>query len=116
MTSFTSEKIMKSKSIKSKLAIFWSHVFPNVKDFIVTLLTTVFVLYVMVQLKKKSGHTASAKNQKIAGSSSNSKLIVDLQTAEFDPPQVKELTRNGAWCWFADPRAIYFKGTYNMGK
>ena len=79
MTSFTSEKIMKSKSIKSKLAIFWSHVFPNVKDFIVTLLTTVFVLYVMVQLKnKKSDHTA--KNQKIdVASRSSSKLIVDLQ-------------------------------------
>ena len=26
-------------------------------------------------------------------------------------PQISELTRNGAWCWFADPRAIYFKGT-----
>ena len=28
----------------------------------------------------------------------------------FDP-QISELTENGAWCWFADPRAIYFKGT-----
>ena len=27
----------------------------------------------------------------------------------FDP-QISELTENGAWCWFADPRAIYFKG------
>ena len=37
MTSFTSEKVMKSKSIKSKLAVLWSHLFPNIKDFIVTL-------------------------------------------------------------------------------
>ena len=21
-----------------------------------------------------------------------------------------QLTQNGAWCWFADPRAIYYKG------
>ena len=42
MTSFTSEKVMKSKSIKSKLAVLWSHLFPNIKDFIVTLVTTLF--------------------------------------------------------------------------
>ena len=24
--------------------------------------------------------------------------------------QSSSLTHNGAWCWFADPRAIYYKG------
>ena len=24
--------------------------------------------------------------------------------------QSSSLTPNGAWCWFADPRAIYYKG------
>ena len=27
--------------------------------------------------------------------------------------QSSSLTPNGAWCWFADPRAIYYKGEKN---
>ena len=52
-------------SIKSKLAILWSHLFPNVKDFIVTLMTTFFILYVLVQLKN-NGNTGNKVNQQIS--------------------------------------------------
>ena len=52
-------------SIKSKLAILWSHLFPNVKDFIVTLVTTFFILYVLVQLKN-NGNTGNKVNQQIS--------------------------------------------------
>uniref|UniRef100_UPI003EB917B9 hypothetical protein n=1 Tax=Cellulophaga fucicola TaxID=76595 RepID=UPI003EB917B9 len=24
----------------------------------------------------------------------------------------KSLTFNGSWCWFSDPRAVYFEGKY----
>ena len=85
------------KSCRIKTAILWSRIFPNVKDFFVTLITTVIALnimfYMTVQRNKKPKQTRLL-----------SKVHVSFK------PKIHQLTNNGAWCWFADPRAIYYRG------
>ena len=98
MTSSTEEKIMKSNSMIIKLNLLWSHLFPNVKDFLVTMITTLIVLFVLLTMSRdRNGRNSSFSSK------TRQKLLPE-------DPKINQLTNDGAWCWFADPRAVYYKG------
>ncbi len=35
-----------------------------------------------------------------------------IQSFETADPGIRTLSNDGAWCWFSDPRAVYYNGTY----
>lgn len=96
MTSLTQNKVLRSIRLKSMLLC--SRLFPNVKEFAVTLATAICTLYFLVVLEKKSGGAAVPMK------------LVSTGGSHLDDFLRGKVTSDGAWCWFADPRAIYFKG------
>jgi hypothetical protein len=41
------------------------------------------------------------------------RLKVSKAQRELELTVPKFLSPDGAWCWFADPRAVYYEGKYN---
>jgi hypothetical protein len=101
MTSQTEKKIMKSKAFRGRL---WAAYFSlSTQDFIMTVLTTVVVLYLLFTLQL-------AYLPKRIGA----KALNKFQHTDLGPEigQFGQFSKNGAWCWFADPRAVYHKGKF----
>jgi len=94
MTSLTAQKVMQYKSLRVKCSVLMSRLFPNVKDLLLTLVTTLVTFLILMSVQKKT--------DKVSGTFSS--------TLGFPTNQEGRVTLNGAWCWFADPRAIHFKG------
>jgi len=44
----------------------------------------------------------------VLGESATNKTVPQVRSAE----SFKDLTADGAWCWFADPRAVHYEGNY----
>ena len=40
-------------------------------------------------------------------------LVASVPAAAQATPRNAEMTANGAWCWFQDPRAVHYHGTYD---
>ena len=39
-------------------------------------------------------------------------LFIMISTSAQRAEDFTTVTEDGAWCWFSDPRAVYYKGTY----
>lgn len=99
MTSLTQNKVLRSQSIRLKIMLLCWRLFPNVKEFLVTLATAICTLYFLLVVQWRSGGSDGALK------------LVSTGGSNLDEFLRGKVTSDGAWCWFADPRAIYFKGT-----
>lgn len=42
------------------------------------------------------------------------RLKIARAEREMEMTVPKFITPDGAWCWFADPRAVYYEGKYSI--
>ena len=78
----------------------------KLKDFICTFSIAIVTLYILFNIDKNNNYD-NKKNHSIAD------LILKNWFQNYAPKSdINILTPDGAWCWFADPRAVFYEGMY----
>ena len=82
----------------------------KLKDLLCTFSIAIVTLYILFNIEKNSNNN----DEKIHSILADLALNNWFQT--YPKSDINILTPDGAWCWFADPRAVYYKGNRRVFK
>ncbi len=85
----------------------------NYREWISTFVIAVIVLSLLRTFESGFSLTSDQKKKQEEKRSSLSKYAIQDEygiAEEVNDPNIGVFSKDGAWCWFADPRAVYYEG------
>ena len=79
----------------------------KLKDLLCTFSIAIVTLYILFNIEKNSNNN----DEKIHSILADLALNNWFQT--YPKSDINILTPDGAWCWFADPRAVFYEGIFS---